>query len=260
MVRKRTTTTPQCARFNAIRSPSGAATIGVASIQIPVLWDRYHCKESKNRRRSWWFHSALAWIICLIPATRGHEASHPSTCRSPALGRVFQLFPTPGLSQWNNQKIYWAGATLAIVASLETLLNIEAVDKIDPKQRETPASRELFAQGIGNIVSGLLGGLPVTAVVVRGSVNINAGAQTKVSAIFHGILLVVCVMLTPTILNMIPLSCLGILLMTGIKLASPTLVKQMWAGGVTTICAVRGHASSRSCSPISCGASALVWR
>src|SRR5690606_35357331 len=92
-----------------------------------------------------------------------------------------------------NPGLYTAAFTIAIVASLESLLNLEAVDKIDPKQRHSPPSRELVAQGVGNMTSGLLGGLPVTSVIVRSSVNINAGGQTKLSAIFHGILLLGCV-------------------------------------------------------------------
>jgi carbonic anhydrase/SulP family sulfate permease len=118
------------------------------------------------------------------------------------------------------------------VASLETLLNLEAVDRIDPHQRTSPPSRELLAQGIGNVVVGLIGGLPVTSVVVRSSVNIDAGGRTKLAAIVHGVLLLVSVMILPAWLNMIPLSCLAaILLVTGVKLASPGLVKRMWGEG-----------------------------
>ncbi len=138
----------------------------------------------------------------------------------------------PDFSVWNNPNVYIAGMTIAIVASLETLLNLEAVDKLDTQQRKSPASRELLAQGVGNTVAGLIGGLPVTAVVVRGSVNVNAGAQTKLSAIFHGVLLLFCVALLPMYLNLIPLSALAaILLVTGFKLASPQLFQQMWQEG-----------------------------
>ena len=112
--------------------------------------------------------------------------------------------------------------TIAAVASLETLLNLEAVDKIDPQQRTSPPSRELSAQGVGNVVSGLIGGLPVTSVIVRSSVNINAGGRTKLSAIFHGVLLLVSVALLPAWLNLIPLSCLAaILLVTGRQAGQP---------------------------------------
>jgi carbonic anhydrase/SulP family sulfate permease len=115
---------------------------------------------------------------------------------------------------------------------LETLLNLEAVDKLDPRQRRSPPNRELLAQGAGNMASGLVGGLPITAVVVRGSVNINAGARTKLAAIAHGILLLVCVAFLPGWLNLIPLSCLAaILLVTGFKLISPALLQRIWKEG-----------------------------
>src|SRR5262249_26976129 len=135
-------------------------------------------------------------------------------------------------AQWRNPAVYTAALTLAAVASLETLLNLEAVDKIDPLQRTSPPSRELIAQGAGNVVSGLLGGLPLTSVIVRSSVNIGAGARTKVSAGLHGVLPLVSVAVLPAVLNLIPLSCLGaILLVTGFKLASPALVRRMWEEG-----------------------------
>lgn len=134
----------------------------------------------------------------------------------------------PDFSQLTNSAVYVAALTLALVASLETLLNLEAVDKLDKKQRVSPPNRELVAQGIGNMCCGLIGGLPVTSVVIRGSVNVNAGNETKLSAIFHGVLLMVCVLAIPGLLNMIPLSCLAaILLMTGYKLASPQLFQAM---------------------------------
>ena len=118
------------------------------------------------------------------------------------------------------------------MASLETLLNLEAVDKLDPQQRTSPASRELLAQGIGNVTAGLIGGLPITSVIVRSSVNINAGGKTKLAAVIHGVFLLVSVALLPVWLNLIPLSCLAaILVVTGVKLASPALVRQMWSEG-----------------------------
>src|SRR5262249_34846668 len=135
-------------------------------------------------------------------------------------------------AQWRNPAVYTAALTLAAVASLETLLNLEAVDKLDPQQRTSPPSRELIAQGAGNVVSGLVGGLPVTSVIVRSSVNITAGGRTKLAAGFHGGPLLVSVVLLPVWLNLIPLSCLAaILLVTGIKLASPALVQRMWGEG-----------------------------
>jgi carbonic anhydrase/SulP family sulfate permease len=137
-----------------------------------------------------------------------------------------RLVTFPDFSQLlDNPQVWFAGITLAVVASLETLLNLEAVDKIDPKQRVSPPNQELIAQGCGNLLSGALGGLPITSVIVRSSVNINAGGQTKLSAIFHGLLLLMAIAFGASALNMIPLSCLAaILVVTGIKLLD---LKQM---------------------------------
>src|SRR5690606_25160783 len=115
------------------------------------------------------------------------------------------------------------------VASLETLLCVEATDKMDPWRRTTPANRELFAQGLGNVASGFLGGLPVTQVIVRSSANLQSGGRTKLSAILHGVLLMGCVLAIPTLLRMIPLASLAaVLLIVGFKLSKPVLYKQMW--------------------------------
>ena len=129
-------------------------------------------------------------------------------------------------------QVYIAAITIAIVASLETLLNLEAVDKLDPKKRPSPPSRELVAQGVGNCVGGLIGSLPVTSVIIRSSVNIHVGAETKKSTIFHGILLVLSVAVFATYLNYIPFTSLAaILLMTGWKLANPKLFRSLWKMG-----------------------------
>ncbi|MBK7956873.1 MAG: bifunctional SulP family inorganic anion transporter/carbonic anhydrase [Bacteroidetes bacterium] len=138
----------------------------------------------------------------------------------------------PNFSQWNNPKVIAVGAIIAFVASLETLLNLEAVDKIDPHRRVSPPNRELIAQGIGNIFCGLGGGLPVTSVIVRSSVNLHAGAQSKFSAIMHGFLILICVLLFPNILNLIPLSALAaVLIYAGVKLANKDLFVRMYKLG-----------------------------
>ena len=138
-----------------------------------------------------------------------------------SFGQFFGFFRLPNFGQPGNSKVYVAAFTIAAVASLETLLNLEAVDKLDSRQRKSPPSRELLAQGVGNVVSGMIGGLPITSVIVRSSVNINAGAGTKLSAIVHGVLILGSVALLPAYLNLIPESCLAaILFMTGLKLAS----------------------------------------
>lgn len=146
----------------------------------------------------------------------------------------YNLFTTPDFSSIFSRGDVWITAvTIALVASLESLLSLEAVDKIDPIKRISPTNRELIAQGTGNILSGLLGGLPLTAVIVRSSANVNAGARTKVSAISHGFLLLISLLAIPVLINMIPLSCLAaILLMTGYKLTRISLFKHMWQKGI----------------------------
>lgn len=124
------------------------------------------------------------------------------------------------------------GVTIAIVASIETLLCIEASDRLDPLKRFTNTNTELIAQGAGNILSGLIGGIPMTSVIVRTSANINSGAKTKISTIAHGILLLLSVLIIPGLLNKIPLASLAaVLIMIGLKLASPKVFKHMWDSG-----------------------------
>lgn len=142
------------------------------------------------------------------------------------------FFTTPDWSQIMNSKVLGTAVVLAIVASLESLLSIEAIDDLDPYQRVTPTNRELKAQGLGNITSGLIGGLPVTSVIVRSSANVNAGAKTKMSTIYHGTLLLLCVAFIPGILNLIPKTALAaVLIFTGYKLAKPSLFKAYYKRG-----------------------------
>ena len=144
----------------------------------------------------------------------------------------FGLFTMPDFSVILDPKVLMVAVTIGVVASLETLLSLEAVDKIDPLKRVSPTNRELLAQGVGNIASGMLGGLPMTAVIVRSSANVNAGGRTKVSAISHGLLLLLSLLFIPSLINMIPLSCLAaILLVTGYKLARIALFKHMYHKG-----------------------------
>jgi carbonic anhydrase len=138
----------------------------------------------------------------------------------------------PDFSAAANPMVYRAAITIAIVASLETLLNLEAVDKLDPQKRVSPTNRELIAQGVGNVTAGLIGALPVTSVIVRSSVNIASGGKSKMATVVHGFLLLSFVLLFPTWLNQIPLSCLAaVLIMIGFKLAKPALFRQMWREG-----------------------------
>lgn len=142
-------------------------------------------------------------------------------------------FAQPDFSGFANPQVWVMGVTIAIVASIETLLCLEAVDRIDPLKRYSPTNRELKAQGLGNIVSGFLGGLPITSVIVRSSANVNAGARTRLSAITHGVMLLLCAALIPALLNKIPLAALAaILLLTGYKLSKPALYKKWWSRGV----------------------------
>lgn len=214
----------------------GAVVISLVSIAVLVIWTFY-----KPLKKSV-IPAPLVVVVLgvglglLFRQIGGRWAVEPSNfVQAPvadSLAGFVRFFQRPDFSQLSNPAVYMAGLTIAAVASLETLLNLEAVDKIDPQQRTSPPSQELLAQGIGNVVVGLIGGIPITSVIIRSSVNINAGAQTKLSAIVHGVLLLVSVALFPLWLNMIPLSCLAaILLVTGIKLASPVLVRQMWKEG-----------------------------
>ncbi len=214
----------------------GAAIIGLASFALLMLWDNW--KPLKKSR----VPAALAVVLLGVGLSQLFrqfggafviQSSHlVQVPVAESLAGFFGFLRTPDFSQWTNPAVYTAGLTLAIVATLETLLNLEAVDKLDPQQRESPPSRELVAQGIGNVVVGLIGGIPMTSVIVRSSVNINAGGKTRLAAIFHGVLLAGCVIFLPTALNLIPLSCLAaILLATGIKLVSPKLIRSMWNDG-----------------------------
>lgn len=215
---------------------TGAAIIGLLSIAVLVVWDKVKVLKSSL------VPAPLIVVVLgvllnqvLGGAGAGWAIQSEHLVNVPianGTGGFADLLQMPDWSQITNPAIYVAAVTLAIVASLETLLNLEAVDRIDPEQRRSPPDRELWAQGVGNMLSGLIGGLPVTSVIVRSSVNVNAGNKTRLSTILHGSLLLGCVLLVPNVLNQIPLASLAaILVMTGLKLASPKLVKQMWAEG-----------------------------
>ena len=141
-------------------------------------------------------------------------------------------FSLPDFSGIGEYKVWLIAATIAVVASLETLLSVEATDKLDPKKRVTPTNRELLAQGTGNVISGMIGGLPITQVIVRSSANIQSGGKTKLSGIIHGFLLLISVIFVPNILNYIPKSVLAaVLFVVGFKLAKPSLFKKMYGLG-----------------------------
>ena len=171
--------------------------------------------------------NGAAWAI---------EASHLVTV--PVVGadglEWSGLLTTPDWSGLAKPAVWTAGVTLAIVASLETLLNLEATEKLDPLRRSAPPNRELLAQGTGNLIAGAIGGLPMTSVIVRSSVNANAGGRTRWSAVFHGALLLGSVLFMGALLNRIPLATLAaVLVVTGWKLANPRLFRSMWTEGWT---------------------------
>lgn len=144
----------------------------------------------------------------------------------------FSFFTLPDFNGFMNSSVIVYGVVIAIIASLETLLSIEAVDNLDPQRRVTSTNKELIAQGVGNTVAGLIGGLPVTSVIVRSSANVNSGAKSKLSTIIHGSMLLLSIILIPGLLNKIPLSSLAaILLLTGYKLAKPAVFRNFWTAG-----------------------------
>ncbi len=216
-----------------------ALIIGILGIAIQIVWDKVLVKKGKLFQL---IPAPLIVVLAGIGMNQWAIAAHPSwTIAQSHLVSIpvaqsatefASFFRFPSFEFITNPQVWVTAATIAIVASLETLLNIEAADDLDPYQRVTPTNRELKAQGIGNLVSGMLGGIPVTSVVVRTSVNINAGAKSKTSAILHGLLLLICVAFIPSILNLIPLSALAaILIYTGFKLAKPSLFKSFYKKG-----------------------------
>ncbi len=214
----------------------GAALVGLLSIGLMLMWDRIKVLKKLPVPPALFvvlLGVGLNLIFRQTGSTWTIEATHlVQVPVAQDLAGFLSFLKYPDFSQLYNPAIYSAAVTIALVASLETLLNIEAVDKIDPEQRRTPPNRELIAQGVGNAAAGLIGGLPMTSVIVRSSVNINGGAKTKVSVIVQGVLLLLCVMLMPRWLNEIPLSSVAaILFVVGLRLFSPKLIQQMWGEG-----------------------------
>jgi MFS superfamily sulfate permease-like transporter len=216
-----------------------AVIIGIGSIILLPVWEKPFIKKNKLLQ---FVPGPLVVVILAIiinstieqlSGIAGLESKHlVSLPIAHSTTEFISFFTLPNFSFITNTQVWISALTLAIVASLETLLGIEAVDKLDPLKRVTPTNRELKAQGFGNIVSGLIGGLPLTSVIVRSSANVSAGGKTKQSTIFHGILLLLCAALIPGLLNKIPLSALaGILIFTGYKLAKITLFKEFYQKG-----------------------------
>lgn len=222
--------------FNAI-SP-GATLIAVASLGILLLWSNILSKKGKI------FQLIQGPLVAVIAGIIYELFTHGNSVWQIKASQLVSVpvpsdftsfigqFSFPNFSQISNPEIWVTAFTIALVASLETLLCVEATDKLDPEKRVTPTNRELIAQGTGNFISGMIGGLPVTQVIVRSSANIQSGGKTKLSAIIHGFFLLISVMLIPTLLNKIPLSVLAaVLFIVGYKLAKPSLFKTMYQLG-----------------------------
>ena len=218
----------------------GPVIISAISIGILVLWEQKFMKKINIFKliQGPLVVVALGIILNLIFQSNGNLSLAAdqvvSIPVSDSLMGFVKLFTFPDFSQWNNPEVYKIGLTIAVVASLETLLCLEATDKLDPMKRVSPANQELRAQGLGNVLSGLIGGLPITQVIVRSSTNILSGGRTKMSAIFHGFILLISAMAIPSVLNLIPLSSLAaILFLVGYKLAKPSIFKEMFKKGWT---------------------------
>lgn len=217
----------------------GAVLVASVCLAILLLWDLVLSKKHKV------FGMLNGPLVAVIAGIVLHyfyiQGVLPFTLQpdqivslpvASSLGEFFGQFTFPDFSQLTNPKVYSVAIVLAIVASLETLLCVEATDKLDPEKRVTPTNRELKAQGLGNIVSGLIGGLPLTQVIVRSSANITFGGKTKMSAILHGVYLLICAITIASLLNMIPLATLAaILFIVGYKLAKPSIFKSMYKQG-----------------------------
>jgi len=217
----------------------GALVVALVSMAILLLWDLPFIKRIKATT---WIQGPLVAVVMGVVLNQIFADAAPALAikashlvqipMADGLSGLVGLLTFPDFSHLSNPAVYTTALTLAVVASLETLLCVEATDKLDPFKRVTPTNRELKAQGAGNVISGLLGGLPLTQVIVRSSANIQAGGQSKISAILHGVLLVVAVIAIPSLLNLIPLSVLAAVLITvGYKLAKPALFRSMYAQG-----------------------------
>lgn len=217
----------------------GAVIIAILSVAILVLWEQPFMKKIGMFKIIQGPLVAVASGIGLNILFRNYENLKLGAEQvvdipvAESFSKVFELFTLPDFSAVTNYNVFVIGVTIAIVASLETLLCVEATDKLDPEKRITPTNRELIAQGIGNVASGLIGGLPVTQVIVRSSANIQSGGKSKASAVIHGFLLLACALLIPSVLNLVPLASLAaILFVVGYKLAKPSHFKAMYNSGL----------------------------
>ena len=228
--------------FDAFNSCSlGAVIISVVALGILLLWESKWIKQQAFLALIPGLLVVVLWGIGFNLLTPVFAANltltndflvHLPIAQQPA--DFFANFIQPDWSYLSHPQVYGIAVTIAIIASLETLLSLEATDKLDPLKRLAPTNKELKAQGIGNIISSLLGGLPITAVIVRSAANINSGGKTRVACFFHGVLLLSSVAFFSAYLNFIPLACLAaILLHTGYKLAKPALFIEFYKKGMS---------------------------
>jgi carbonic anhydrase/SulP family sulfate permease len=215
----------------------GASLVGVSSLLLLVFWSRTPLKRSP-------VPAPLAVVVAGVLATLGLESQGElwaigsthlvNVPMADSLSGLVAALHTPDLAAITHPGMLLAAMTVAVVATLESLLNLEAVDKLDPQKRTSPPNRELIAQGVGNMTSGVLGGLPITSVVVRSSVGIESGGKTRLTSFVHGVLLLVLVAFLPGLLNRIPLASLAaVLMVTGFHLATPKLFRSMWDEGLS---------------------------
>lgn len=218
----------------------GAALITLVSLAIMIGWDNPKLKARWAFFK--FFPAALAAVIVSVAINEFAVAFVPVLALDKthlvelpvpsSVGEFFSFFATPDFSQIANPGVYQIGVSIAFIASLESLLSTEAGDKLDPYKRRTNTNRELQAQGIGNIVAGLIGGLPITAVIVRTSANVSSGGRTQLSTIIHGVIMLICVISIPMLLNRIPLAALSaVLFVVGYKLTSLSLYRQVYLQG-----------------------------
>ncbi len=219
---------------------SGALIIALSCIALLLFWERKFIQKNRFLRL---IPGPLLAVVVGIGLNRVFGSSAPELVSSgkqlvdlPVLNGIGGFFEELRFPDFQGalvrSEVWVIAVTLAIVASIESLLSLEATDRIDPYKRVSPPNRELIAQGTGNMVSGLIGGLPMTAVIVRSSANLAGGAKTKASSFIHGLLLLVCLLSIPALLNQIPKSCLAaVLIMVGYKLAKVSLFKSQFEKG-----------------------------
>jgi MFS superfamily sulfate permease-like transporter len=228
--------------FATLRNAIAALTpavlfISAGSLALLTIWDRTRLKKVKalpGPLAVVVFGTVVNELLRAAGSPLALDAGQLVTLPFSNGGReLFSALAFPDWSVLSSKAVITVAVTIALVASLETLLSLEATDKLDPYKREAPANRELVAQGVGNILAGLIGGLPLTGVIVRSSANIDAGARTRFSAFSHGVLLLFAVATIPALLNRIPLAALAaILIYTGYKLAHPRQLRTAWRIGL----------------------------